>query len=90
MNSTRWHSPVMLACKRSGQYFVITNTQEALDMLSATWPVSEGAAFIEALEICNAVLDGRRAAIDARYALLKAADEAGVPVMDCMALDYSI
>jgi hypothetical protein len=90
MNATRWQSPVMLACKKSGQYFVITNTQEALDMLSAKWPVSEGRAFIDALEICAAVLDGRRWPEDARLALLGAADEAGVPVVECMALDYSI
>jgi hypothetical protein len=90
MNSTRWQIPVMLACKKSGQYFVITNTQEALDMLSAKWPVSEGRAFIEALEICTVVLDGRRNAGEARLALLDAAVEAGVPVVECMALDYSI
>jgi hypothetical protein len=79
-----------LACKKSGQYFVITNTQEALDMLSTKWPVSEGRALIEALEICAAALDGRRSSLDARLSLLRAADEASVPVVDCMALDYSI
>jgi hypothetical protein len=90
MNATRWQSPVMLACKKSGQYFVITNTQEALDMLSAKWPVSEGRAFIEALEICAAVMEGRRRPEEAQSAFLNAADEAGIPVVDCMALDYSI
>jgi hypothetical protein len=72
----------MLACKKSGQYFVITSTQEALDMLSTKWPVNEGRALIEALETCTAALEGRRSNL--------AADEAGVPVVDCMSLEYSI
>lgn len=81
---------MMLACKKSGQYFVITSTQEALDMLSTKWPVNEGRALIEALETCSAALEGRRSNLDARLGLLRAADEAGVPVVDCMSLEYSI
>jgi hypothetical protein len=70
----------MLACKRSGQYFVITNTREALDLLFGGWPVHDGKAYIVALAACAAALDGAGNDDDARAALIAAAREAEVPI----------
>lgn len=76
----RWDQPVMLACKHSGQFFVITSTAEAYDFLSSKWPVSSGAAFLAALEICNGVSEGSADRHAARLAFIEAALEAGIPV----------
>ena len=79
MLATRhWNFPVMIACPRSGQVYTVATTADALNMLTTTWPVADGKAFVNALEVCEAVTTGTATPEDARTAFLEAADEAKV------------
>jgi hypothetical protein len=73
-----WIFPVMIACPRSGQVYTVATTADALKMLTTTWPVAYGKAFLTALEVCEAVTTGTATPEDARLAFLEAADEAKV------------
>ncbi|TCU32270.1 DUF982 domain-containing protein [Rhizobium azibense] len=80
MDSAQWVQPVMIVCKKSGQLYTITNTREALDMLLRYWPVSDGKAFFDAMEVCIGVAEGRASKEQARQAFIDAAHEALIPV----------
>jgi hypothetical protein len=76
----RWEQPVMLACKASGQLFIVTTTKEAFEFLTSKWPISSGKEYLTALEICDRVSTGAADRERARLAFIAAAEEAGFPV----------
>jgi hypothetical protein len=73
-----WNFPVMIACPRSGQVYTVATTADALKTLTTTWPVADGEAFVNAVEVCEDVTTGTATPEDARLAFLEAADEAKV------------
>lgn len=58
----------------------IDSAREAAECLMTVWPLQRGPRHRDALETCLKVLDGHRSTIDARCALIAAADEAGLAV----------
>jgi hypothetical protein len=80
MSPRRWEMPVLVACKRTGDMHIVATTAEALAILLNAWPVSNGRAFMEALQICSDVEAGLRTPLEARLSFISAASEAGVPI----------
>lgn len=80
MNNMVWICPIMVICKRTGKIYTVGTTKEALDMLLNAWPVAEGKAFMQALQICADVEAGIRQPLEARESFIIAAREAGVPI----------
>lgn len=70
-----WQSVVILRPRKS---ITVRSAKQAFDLLSARWPVSDGKAYIAALEACEAVDDGRVSDESARVLFLLALKEAGV------------
>lgn len=70
----------MLASRESGQFVVVTTTEEAYECLVSNWPTFEGRAFLAALEICNRVSIGIIDRHIAREAFIEAAHEAGLSI----------
>lgn len=68
----------MLACRNSGQFFVISTTREAYEFLTSKWPVSEGKHFLAALQICSEAFGAADTEL-ARSVFVAAAEEAGIP-----------
>ncbi|MFA1623967.1 DUF982 domain-containing protein [Rhizobium mongolense] len=79
MSNRRWDHPVMIICRRTGQLSTIASTAEALEVLTNSWPVADGKAFMAALLICSDVEAGIREPDEARASFIAAAKEAGVP-----------
>lgn len=77
---TPWDEPVMLACQKSGQFFLVATTEEAYQCLVSSWPTAAGRAFFAALEICNNVSIGKIDPKIARQAFINAAEEAGIAI----------
>ncbi len=57
---------------------IATAEQAALVLADVRWPGERGPAHREAHETCLKVMDGHRSVEDARAALLRAAEEAGL------------
>jgi hypothetical protein len=76
---TSWTDPVMLI-GRSGNFWLLSSTEEAYACLTKDWPASQGPAFLAALDICSGASEGSLGRDLARFALLQAASEAGVAV----------
>ncbi|WP_416340302.1 DUF982 domain-containing protein [Rhizobium mulingense] len=55
------------------------SAKQAFDLLSARWPVSDGRAYIAALEACESVNDGHVSDESARESFLLALEEAEIP-----------
>ena len=77
-----WKKPVTLALENQETFVTIGTTQAASWAMIEDWPTEDGVALDRALEICAAVLDGKKTDEDARKAFLAAAIEAGIPVRD--------
>lgn len=59
----------------------IASAEEAQEWLTTRWPEgARGPRHRDAVETCLKVIDGHRSAVDARDALLAAAEEAGFAV----------
>jgi hypothetical protein len=57
----------------------VRSAKQAFDRLSAHWPVSDGKAYIAALEACEGVEDGHVSDENARESFLLALKEAEIP-----------
>ena len=77
-----WTKSVTLALEEPGKYVTIANTTEASWAMIEDWPLDDAEALDRALDICAAVIEGKRPAEDARKAFLEAAAEAGLHVRD--------
>ncbi|WP_375164576.1 DUF982 domain-containing protein [Rhizobium hidalgonense] len=71
-----WTSVVILHLRKS---ITVRSAKQAFDLLSARWPVSDGKAYIAALEACEGVDDGLVSDESARELFLLALKEAEIP-----------
>lgn len=84
MAQLRWRNPILLACRSTGQYSIVTSTAEALNMLVRNWPVREGPALRHALDTAEAAVAGGNSHENARDAFICAAGEADVSIVGCL------
>lgn len=77
-----WQKPVQIALEEPGQYTTIASTTAASWAMIEDWPVDEAPLLTRALEICTAILEGKRHVGDAREAFIAAAREAGLDIRD--------
>ncbi|MDM9623292.1 hypothetical protein A6U87_05925 [Rhizobium sp. AC44/96] len=75
MESNGW---VTVTLQRHGKLHTINSVGDALDMLISRWPVSDGVAYIGAMEACVGTEEGGVSSSQARAAFLLAAVEAGI------------
>jgi hypothetical protein len=78
---TSWTDPVLLT-GRSGKLWLLATTEDAYNCLTRDWPVSQGSAFLAAVDICSKASEGALGRNLARFALLQAAADAGVATQD--------
>ncbi|WP_409527253.1 DUF982 domain-containing protein [Rhizobium lentis] len=71
-----WTSVVILHLRKP---ITVRSAKQAFDLLSARWPVSDGRAYIAALEACEGVNDGHVSDESARESFLLALEEAEIP-----------
>ena len=83
---TPWPDPVLLI-GRSGKFWLLSTTEEAYACLTRGWPISEGSAFLAALDICSTASAEGLGRNVARFALLQAATEAGVAIQNVGIVD---
>ena len=82
-----WHrsddfAPLMLVISGSEKPKTIRSVREVADALIAAWPTDDGKEYIAAIKTCLDAIQGNIPAKVARTALIRAAEEAGVPVVD--------
>ncbi|WP_370874284.1 DUF982 domain-containing protein [Rhizobium tibeticum] len=71
-----WTSVVILHLRKS---ITVRSAKQAFDLLSVRWRVSDGKAYIAALEACEGVDDGQVSDESARELFLLALKEAEIP-----------
>ncbi|WP_348629250.1 DUF982 domain-containing protein [Rhizobium sp. Kim5] len=71
-----WKSVVILRLRKPT---TVRSAKQAFDLLSARWPVSDGKAYIAALEACEGAEDGHASDESARELFLLALKEAAIP-----------
>nr|WP_281015899.1 DUF982 domain-containing protein [Rhizobium hidalgonense] len=71
-----WRSVVILHLRTS---ITVRSAKQAFDLLSARWPVSDGKAYISALEACEGVDQRHVSDESARRSFLLALKEAEIP-----------
>lgn len=81
MDDKPFDIPVTMSLGPLGEYAVVASTSQAVECLLQKWPERRGPRHRDALDTCYKVLDGHRSVIDARQALVEAAEEASVLVV---------
>lgn len=84
-----WHrnedfAPVMLVMLvMSGQekHRLVRSLREVADALVNAWPTDDGVEYVAAVKTCVDAIQGNISAKIARAALIRAAEEAGIPVV---------
>ncbi|MBW9113512.1 DUF982 domain-containing protein [Rhizobium cauense] len=81
-----WHrsdqfAPLMLLMGGREKYRLVSSLREVAETLIAAWPSDDGEEYMAAVKICLEAIHGKLSAQDAREALIRAADEAGIPVI---------
>lgn len=71
-------APLMLVVSGSEKYKLVATLFQAAEMLTVSWPIDDGEEYLTAIRAC---LHGEIPAQDARAALIRAADEASIPVI---------
>lgn len=74
--------PVGLAMHETGRYSVIHSVEEAADALLREWPTDDGEDFCEAVKVCFEGMHDRASPEEVRAALIRAAREAHVMVIE--------
>ncbi|MDR9781619.1 MULTISPECIES: DUF982 domain-containing protein [Rhizobium] len=82
----KWHTsdefaPLMLVMSGPKKYKRVATLWDAANMLTACWPTDDGEEYFTAIRACRDALHGDVPAEDAREALIRAANEAGIPVI---------
>ncbi|WEA24052.1 DUF982 domain-containing protein [Rhizobium binxianense] len=82
----KWHTPgefcpLMLVVSGPEKYKLVASLWEAANMLMACWPIDDGEEYLTAVMACRDAIRGDISAEDAREALIRAAKEAGIPVI---------
>ncbi|MBB3138414.1 hypothetical protein FHS26_006192 [Rhizobium pisi] len=82
----KWHitegfTPLMLVVSGPEKYKLVATLWDAAQLLTACWPIDDGDEYLIAIRACRDAIHGDISAEDAREALIRAADEAGIPVI---------
>jgi len=64
-----------------GRYSVVRSVEEAAAELLKHWPTDDGEAYLEAIKMCHDAMHDRATPEQVRRALIKAAHEANIMVM---------
>ncbi|MEI1248204.1 DUF982 domain-containing protein [Rhizobium aouanii] len=81
-----WHTsgqfaPLMLVVNGPEKYKLVETLCQAAEMLTVGWPIDDGEEYLIAIRACRNAIHGEIPAEDARAALIRAADEAGIRVI---------
>ncbi|MGO7632676.1 DUF982 domain-containing protein [Rhizobium leguminosarum] len=81
-----WHrsedfAPLMLVINGEEKHRVVRSLSEIAEALVAAWPTGDGKEYIAAIKTCLDAIQGNIPAKVARAALIRAAEEAGIPVI---------
>ncbi|RWX05006.1 DUF982 domain-containing protein [Rhizobium hidalgonense] len=81
-----WHgcedfAPLMLVMSGQEKHRLIRSLGEVAEALVAAWPADDGREYIAAVKTCLDAIQGNIPAKTARDALIRAAEEAGIPVI---------
>jgi len=82
----KWHitdefTPLMLVVSGPEKYKLVATLWDAAQLLTACWPIDDGDEYLIAIRACRDAIHGDISAEDAREALIRAADDAGIPVI---------
>ncbi|KKX25312.1 DUF982 domain-containing protein [Rhizobium sp. LC145] len=80
-DNLRHFRPVGLAMHSIGRYIVVHSVEEAAEALLTGWPTDDGEAYFEAVKVCFDGRHDRATPEDVRRALIRAAFEANVMVI---------
>ncbi|MBW9114042.1 DUF982 domain-containing protein [Rhizobium cauense] len=81
-----WHSsdhfaPLMLVMGGQEKYRLVSSLREVAETLIGEWQSEDGEEYMAAVKICLDAIHGKLSAQEARDAPIRAADEAGIPVI---------
>ncbi|MDQ0562451.1 hypothetical protein QO004_004256 [Rhizobium mesoamericanum] len=81
-----WHrsedfAPLMLVMSGKEEHRLVTSLREVAEALIVAWPTDDGEEYMAAVKICLDAIYGNIPAKAARAALIRAAEEAGIPVI---------
>jgi len=82
----KWHrsdhfAPLMLVMGGREKYRLVGSLREVAEALIGDWPSDDGEEYVEAVKVCLDAIHGKLSAQEAREALIRAADEAGIPAI---------
>lgn len=73
--------PLMLVMRGREKYRHIGSLRDVAEALIISWPSDDGEEYMGAIKACLEAIHGRVPAKEARTALIRAAEEAGIPVI---------
>ena len=73
--------PLLLVMGGRDKYRHIGSLRDVAEALIIAWPSDDGEEYMTAIKACLEAIHGRVAAHEARAALIRAAEEAGIPVI---------
>lgn len=81
-----WHggehfAPLMLVMSGQEKRRLITSLREIAEALIVAWPTDDGEEYMAAVKTCLDAIYGNVPATAARTALIRAAEESGIPVL---------
>ncbi len=74
-------APLMLVMSGQDKHRLVRSLSEVADALIAGWPTGDGREYIAAVKTCLDAIQGNISPNVARAALIRAAEEAGIPVI---------
>lgn len=81
MDPGPWNECVPVRMPDDSKIHMVSNTRQAIELLTQRWPASHGQAHQAAIDVCRAVLERDSPAYFARAAFVAAAKEARVNVV---------
>ncbi|AIC28086.1 hypothetical protein IE4803_CH02961 [Rhizobium etli bv. phaseoli str. IE4803] len=82
-----WHRsedfvPVVLVVSGDEEHRLVRSLSDVADALMVAWPTDDGEEYIAAVKACVDAIQGNIPAKVARAAFIRAAEEAGIPVIE--------
>ncbi|UWU29195.1 DUF982 domain-containing protein [Rhizobium sp. WSM1274] len=74
-------APLMLVINAKEKHRVVRSLGDVAEALVAAWPTGDGKEYIAAIRTCLDAIQGNVPAKLARAAFIRAAEEAGIPVI---------
>ncbi|MBB4477495.1 DUF982 domain-containing protein [Rhizobium etli] len=74
-------APLLLVMNGREKHRLVRSLREVTDALIGAWPTDDGPEYIAAVRSCLDAIQGNIPATAARAALVRAAEEAGIPVI---------